>query len=64
MLMRYTKVSKSGVYEKRGNEKISYATMLIIRSSIPHASFYGFSKGCAIAVRYSLYRKQFKDQKG
>lgn len=62
--MRYTKVSKSGVYERRGNEKISYATMLMIRSSIPHACFYALSKGCTIAVRYSLYRKQFKDNKG
>ena len=61
MLMKYTKVSKSGVYERRGNEKILYATMLMIRSSIPIACFYGLSKACTISVRYSLCRTQFKD---
>ena len=64
MLMKYTKVSKSGVYEKRGNEKISYATMLIIRSAIPLGCHYGLSKACVIAVRYSIYRSQFKDSQG
>lgn len=62
--MKYTKVSKSGVYERRGNEKISYATMLIIRSAIPVGCFYGMSKACTIGVRYSLYRTQFKDERG
>jgi acyl-CoA oxidase len=28
MLMRYTKVSKTGVFKKPRNEKIAYATMM------------------------------------
>lgn len=64
MLMRYSKVSKSGAYERRGNERISYATMLIIRSLIPAICAKGISKASTILTRYSLVRKQFKDDKG
>ncbi len=59
--MKYTKVTKKGGYEKRGNEKISYATMLIIRSLIPKNAYYQLSKATTILTRYSLVRKQFKD---
>lgn len=38
--------------------------MLMIRSGIPFACHYGLSKACVIAVRYSLYRTQFKDEAG
>jgi acyl-CoA oxidase len=64
MLMRYAKVEKNGDYSRRGNEKISYATMLITRSLIPAALFFGFSKACTIITRYSLVRTQFKDSNG
>lgn len=64
MLMKYSKVDKNGEYSRRGNEKISYATMLIIRSLIPAVLFYGFSKACTIITRYSLVRTQFKDTNG
>jgi acyl-CoA oxidase len=61
MLMRYAKVAKDGTYTRRGNERISYATMLIIRSIIPLVCGFGLSKGVTILTRYSLVRKQFKD---
>lgn len=36
----------------------------MIRSGIPVGCYYGLSKACVIAVRYSLYRTQFKDDAG
>ncbi len=35
--------------------------MLLIRSGIPFGCHNGLSKACVIAVRYALYRTQFKD---
>lgn len=61
MLMRYAKVDKSGNYERRGNERISYATMLFVRSVIPFACSHGLAKASTILTRYSLVRSQFKD---
>jgi acyl-CoA oxidase len=64
MLMKYTKVSKDGEFERRGNERISYATMLTIRTRIPISCYYSLSKAVTIATRYSLIRKQFKNDSG
>lgn len=64
MLMRYSKVSKDGSYTRRGNEKISYATMLIIRGLIPFVCYGFLAKGVTILTRYSLVRTQFKDSTG
>lgn len=64
MLSKYTKVHKDGSYERRGNEKISYATMLMIRSGIPRSCFWGLSIATTIITRYSLVRKQFKNDAG
>jgi acyl-CoA oxidase len=38
--------------------------MLRTRSLIPTAVYYSLSKAATIIVRYSLYRRQFKDNKG
>lgn len=64
MLMKYHKVSKDGTYSVTGSEKITYATMLLIRSTIPYLTVAKSSKAVTILTRYSLYRKQFKDNKG
>lgn len=64
MLMKYHRVSKEGKYEIVGDEKITYATMLKVRSLIPRAIYYTMSKAITIIVRYSLARRQFKDNKG
>ena len=62
--MRYAKVDKNGDYSRRGNERISYATMLIIRSIIPIVCSQGIAKASTILTRYSLIRSQFKDDQG
>lgn len=64
MLMKFQRVSKEGKYEVVGDEKITYATMLRIRSMIPLAVFYNYSKAATIITRYSLARRQFKDTHG
>jgi alkylation response protein AidB-like acyl-CoA dehydrogenase len=64
MLMKFHKVSPDGAYSKEGDEKITYATMLKIRAIIPKSVFFGISKGAVILTRFSLSRKQFKDNKG
>lgn len=64
MLMKFHKVSRDGTYSISGNEKVSYATMLFIRSTIPYLAFVKTSKAITILTRYSLTRKQFKNSKG
>lgn len=53
MLMRYAKVAKSGEFTKAMNEKIGYATMMQVRTSILRSAHAAFSLGLTIAVRYS-----------
>ena len=62
--MKFHKVSKDGKYEIVGDEKITYATMLKTRGFIPTGVYFIYSKAATIIVRYSLYRKQFKDNRG
>ena len=62
--MKFHKVARDGTYSVSGNEKVSYATMLFIRSTIPYLAFVKTSKAITILTRYSLTRKQFKDSKG
>ena len=64
MLMKYHRVSKDGKYSVEGDEKISYATMLVTRSAITSMVFRTYSKVVTIITRYSLLRRQFKDSKG
>ena len=61
MLMKYHVVSKSGEYSLRGNEKISYATMLMTRSGINNIVLNQYSKIITIATKYSILRTQFKN---
>lgn len=62
--MKYHKVSKKGDYELRGDEKVSYATMLMVRAALPSIAFDQLSKTVTIITRYSLVRSQFKDKSG
>ena len=64
MLMKYHVVSKEGEYSLKGNEKISYATMLITRSNITKILANCITKVCTIVTRYSISRTQFKNSKG
>lgn len=61
MLMRYAKVSKAGVFSKPKNEKVGYACMMEIRSSIIQSCPLVMARTLTIGTRYSLFRTQFKD---
>ena len=62
MLMKYHVVSKEGKYSLQGDEKISYATMLMTRAAITDITTRQLAKIATIATRYSLLRKQFKNK--
>jgi acyl-CoA oxidase len=47
-----------------GNPKIVYATMMIIRKLISTVWPKLLGQGIAIACRYSMFRKQFKNEHG
>ena len=64
MLMKFNTVSKEGVYALQGDQKISYATMLMTRSAINTVISKQYSKIITIITRYSLLRKQFRNEKG
>ena len=64
MLMKYHLVSKEGVYSIQGDEKISYATMLLTRSGLTKILANQLVKATVIATRYSIVRTQFKNAKG
>lgn len=64
MLMKYHVVSKEGEYSLQGDEKISYATMLMTRSGITEILANAIAKITTIGTRYSLLRTQFKDKNG
>lgn len=64
MLMKFHKVTSDGTYAITGNEKITYATMLMTRAAIPFLSYVKLSRANTVITRYSLYRRQFKDNKG
>ena len=63
MLMKFHVVSKEGKYSLQGDEKISYATMLMTRATITEMIFSMYSKIVTIATRYSVLRRQFKNSK-
>lgn len=64
MLMKFHVVSKEGAYSIQGDEKISYATMLLTRSGLTKILANQIVKATTIATRYSIVRTQFKNAKG
>lgn len=61
MLRRFISVSKQGEIKKKGDPKVSYATMMIIRQTISCHYPKIYSEAIIIGARYSLFRKQFLD---
>jgi acyl-CoA oxidase len=61
MLNRYVKVHVDGRVEKRGNPRIMYATMMLIRKHISTSWPYLHGVAVATAAKYSLKRKQFME---
>uniref|UniRef100_A0A8C2DBP7 Acyl-coenzyme A oxidase n=1 Tax=Cyprinus carpio TaxID=7962 RepID=A0A8C2DBP7_CYPCA len=58
MLMKYAKVEPDGTYVKPPSDKLTYGTMVFIRSMIVGESARALSKSCTIAIRYSAVRHQ------
>ncbi|XP_022620706.1 peroxisomal acyl-coenzyme A oxidase 1 isoform X2 [Seriola dumerili] len=58
MLMKYAKVEPDGTYVKPPSAKLTYGTMVFIRSMIVGESARALSKSCTIAIRYSSVRHQ------
>lgn len=61
MLRRFVSVSKKGEIKTKGDPKVSYATMMVIRQTISCFAPKVYSIAIIIAARYSLFRKQFFD---
>ncbi|KAH1183454.1 peroxisomal acyl-coenzyme A oxidase 1 isoform X1 [Mauremys mutica] len=58
MLMKYAKVEPDGTYVKPVSDKLTYGTMVFIRSHIVGDSARSLSRACTIAIRYSSVRHQ------
>ncbi|KAJ8363566.1 hypothetical protein SKAU_G00123970 [Synaphobranchus kaupii] len=58
MLMKYAKVEPDGTYVKPPSDKLTYGTMVFVRSMIVGESARALSKACTIAIRYSTVRHQ------
>ncbi|KAI1232341.1 hypothetical protein IHE44_0006797, partial [Lamprotornis superbus] len=58
MLMKYAQVEPDGTYVKPVSDKLTYGTMVFIRSLIVGDSARSLSRACTIAIRYSAVRHQ------
>ncbi|XP_067860478.1 peroxisomal acyl-coenzyme A oxidase 1 isoform X2 [Heptranchias perlo] len=58
MLMRYAKVMPDGTYMKPPSDKLTYGTMVFVRSMIVGDSARALSQACTIVIRYSAVRHQ------
>ncbi|XP_018427966.1 PREDICTED: peroxisomal acyl-coenzyme A oxidase 1 isoform X1 [Nanorana parkeri] len=58
MLMKHAKVEPDGTYVKPLSDKLTYGTMVFIRSMIVGDSARSLSRACTIAIRYSAVRHQ------
>ncbi|XP_038133967.1 peroxisomal acyl-coenzyme A oxidase 1 isoform X1 [Cyprinodon tularosa] len=64
MLMKYSKVGPDGTYVKPPSSKLTYGTMVFVRSMIVGESARALSKSCTIAIRYSVVRHQSEIRPG
>ncbi|XP_056406303.1 peroxisomal acyl-coenzyme A oxidase 1 isoform X1 [Hyla sarda] len=64
MLMKYAQVEPDGTYIKPLSDKLTYGTMVFIRSMIVGDSARSLSRACTIAVRYSAVRHQSEIRAG
>ena len=63
LLSRYIKVDREGNFSVNGDPKIAYATMMFIRIYLIHVTSLYPVVGLLIAIRYAIFRKQFKTLK-
>jgi acyl-CoA oxidase len=64
MLRRYVSITETGDLKLKGNPKIAYATMMLMRKLIACGYYKVLGQAVTIAGKYSLIRKQFKDDSG
>ncbi|XP_029006509.1 peroxisomal acyl-coenzyme A oxidase 1 isoform X1 [Betta splendens] len=64
MLMKYAKVEPDGAYVKPPSSKLTYGTMVFIRSLIVGTSAKAVAKSSTIAIRYSTVRRQSEIRPG
>ncbi|XP_069338963.1 peroxisomal acyl-coenzyme A oxidase 1 isoform X1 [Eulemur rufifrons] len=64
MLMKYAQVRPDGTYMKPLNNKLTYGTMVFIRSLLVGEAARVLSKACTIAIRYSAVRRQSEIKPG
>ncbi|XP_063149124.1 peroxisomal acyl-coenzyme A oxidase 1 isoform X1 [Candoia aspera] len=64
MLMKHAKVEPDGTYVKPLNAKLTYGTMVFIRSMIVGDAARSLARACTIAIRYSAVRHQSELQPG
>ncbi|XP_031207649.1 peroxisomal acyl-coenzyme A oxidase 1 isoform X1 [Mastomys coucha] len=58
MLMKYAQVKPDGTYVKPLSNKLTYGTMVFVRSFLVGTAAQSLSKACTIAIRYSAVRRQ------
>lgn len=64
MLMKYTKVTKKGEFQRTGDERVGYAVMMEVRDLLSYSAWRALSHALTIAVRYSIVRTQFQTGDG
>ncbi|XP_036610463.1 peroxisomal acyl-coenzyme A oxidase 1 isoform X2 [Trichosurus vulpecula] len=64
MLMKYAQVKPDGTYVKPLSDRLTYGTMVFVRSFLVGEAARSLSKACTIAIRYSLVRHQSEIQPG
>lgn len=64
MLMRHSQVLPDGTYVHPKSDKLSYGTMVMVRSGLAYSSFDWLSRAVTIAIRYSIVRRQTQNKAG
>ncbi|KAG0004072.1 hypothetical protein BGZ79_010353 [Entomortierella chlamydospora] len=59
MLMRFAKVTRDGQYVKPPHSKLSYGSMVLLRSQMVRGAALTLARAVTIATRYSTVRRQF-----
>ncbi|KAF9897129.1 acyl-coenzyme A oxidase, partial [Lobosporangium transversale] len=61
MLMRFSKVSRDGVFTKPPHDKLSYGSMVLLRSVLIRQMALYLSRATTISTRYLTVRRQFNN---
>ena len=64
MVNKFLSLKPDGSFEQTGNDKIMYAGMMRVRTSLLSVSSRALATSLTVAIRYSYFRKQFYDADG